>query len=97
MRPRDGEWTKGLEADRAGPGFSCFHVPWLVAKERGARGSCFVGASCTLFWLLKVEKRTVLGGSWGVSGWIAEILGKCNSMMDRVMVGLVCTVFTDFR
>lgn len=47
--------------------------------------------------LLIGVKNCIWGGCWGVLGWILEILGECNSVMNRVMVGSVCTVFTDFR
>ena len=59
VRPRNGKWIK-KQADRGGPGFPCLCETWLVAKERGDRGSCFVlHEDCSGYW--GREKKCVWG------------------------------------
>lgn len=72
----------------AGPGFPCFHVPWLKNEEPGPLALFVFHEDCSAYWGQELH----LGGCWGVLGWILEILGECNSVMNRVMVGSVCTV-----
>lgn len=65
------------------------HGWWLKNEETGALALCFMKTVLAI----GVEKRSVFGGCWRVSGWVPEILGEYNSEIDRVMVGSLCTVY----
>lgn len=75
------------------PAFVC-HAGCLRMRSQG-----FLLCLCFMKTVLAigVEKRTVFGGLLGSPGVGSRELGECNSVMDKVMVGSMCTVFADYK